>query len=538
MKNVLLKIFLSFLMSLLSGSAWGYTFSEFKDYISQKRSLYVISEDVDLGGEQLDLPFGKIVKFAGGSIYNGTLNVNNADIVSPSYQIFGKDLIVTGQFGNRQIYPEWFDDDLTNGLQKALDCAGETEVLAGNFTLTRPINIMNDGTKFTCLGNIKVADSCLSAINLGGNNMTNKIWKMTLNPKAYKDLNRVALSITDTLRDSYIELGEVVFDVVSGDTESRYAAFDIVKKSGHEPLVENNKFSFQLLNLDTPSQNGVCFNIQNACFCNNRIQGGRLEGATGIKIHGGKVSKNIFTNIGLEGITRSCLDLSGLEDNRFEYLRMSESFPNEKSIRLNKCRGNFFHFKSTLSEKDFQLSQNGINKVLASFNLFYNPDRDYGQHGINAAYTSGNDLFYSSISENSGSIKELTFDSKESCSQITDTLNYDDLCLYLHEDSSELRELTKTIRIKVAANRRVILDLKRGMSSIPLNQSMFILLDLEDDRISSFEILTDSNRQSAERDIIYAGRVPSGTYQLLWDVITDDGTDHKRWNPALFRISQ
>ena len=538
MKNVLSKILRAFLMSLLSGSAWGYTFSEFKDYISQKHSLYIISEDVDLGGEQLDLPFGKIVKFAGGSIYNGTLNVNDAVIVSPAYQIFGKNLIVTGQFGNRQIYPEWFDDDLTNGLQKALDCAGETEVLAGNFTLTRPINVMNDGTKFTCLGNIEVADSCLSAINLGGNNMTIKIWKMTLKPKAYKEVNRAALSITDTLRDSYIELGWVYYEAGKRESEGYCAAFEIVKNNNHEPLVENNKFSFQLLNLATASQNGVCFNIQNACFCNNRIQGGRLEGAAGIKIHGGKVSNNIFTNIGLEGITRCCLDLSGLEDNRFEYMRMSESFPKEKSIKLNKCSGNFFHFKSTLSDKDLQLSRNGINKISASFNLFYNPDWDYGQHGINAAYTSGNDLFYFSISENSGSIKELTFDSNESCSQITDTLNYDDLCLYLHEDSSELRELTKAIRIKVAANRRVILDLKRGMSSIPLNQSMFILLDLEDDRTSSFKILTDSNRQSAERDIIYAGCVPSGTYQLLWDVIADDGTDHKRWNPALLRISQ
>ena len=64
--------------------------------ISNTNTIFILQYDYDLNGGEITLPEGCILKFEGGSINNGTLNLNGA-VILDSYNRFRKtDLTVTG----------------------------------------------------------------------------------------------------------------------------------------------------------------------------------------------------------------------------------------------------------------------------------------------------------------------------------------------------------------------------------------------------------------------------------------------------------
>ena len=91
-------------------------------------TIYLIRYDFKLSSNVINIPSGCILHFDGGSIDDGTINMNNTDIISGNYKIFGDSLIITGLIiGSLNV--SWFGaigDGITNdsvSINKALDIA-------------------------------------------------------------------------------------------------------------------------------------------------------------------------------------------------------------------------------------------------------------------------------------------------------------------------------------------------------------------------------------------------------------------------------
>lgn len=75
-----------------------------KGMINQSNTIYEIRYDFDLNGVNLVLPEYSTLKFCGGSLKNGSLNLYRCNIQAPKhYQIFDNVIIYS-----TTIYPEWF----------------------------------------------------------------------------------------------------------------------------------------------------------------------------------------------------------------------------------------------------------------------------------------------------------------------------------------------------------------------------------------------------------------------------------------------
>lgn len=94
--------------------------------LTEPNTIYHIQYDYDLCGEKIILPEGCILKFEGGSFYNGTLCGNYTIISSLPYHIL-KNVKVEGTFNVEESYPEWLGavgngvHDDTEYLQQSLD---------------------------------------------------------------------------------------------------------------------------------------------------------------------------------------------------------------------------------------------------------------------------------------------------------------------------------------------------------------------------------------------------------------------------------
>lgn len=53
-----------------------------QDMINESNTIYIIREDYDLDGQGITIPENCILKFDGGSINNGTINYNDANIIN------------------------------------------------------------------------------------------------------------------------------------------------------------------------------------------------------------------------------------------------------------------------------------------------------------------------------------------------------------------------------------------------------------------------------------------------------------------------
>ena len=68
-----------------------------QDMISTENTRYIIKWDYDLQGASIEIPCNCMLSFEGGSFYNGTVNINGADIF-PNYDALAgtQNMIVTG----------------------------------------------------------------------------------------------------------------------------------------------------------------------------------------------------------------------------------------------------------------------------------------------------------------------------------------------------------------------------------------------------------------------------------------------------------
>ena len=72
------------------------------------RSIIKIAHNYNLNGEVISLPPNCVLCFSGGVISNGTLKGNFTCIDAPISVIFGKDIVLEGDWNVDYAYPEWF----------------------------------------------------------------------------------------------------------------------------------------------------------------------------------------------------------------------------------------------------------------------------------------------------------------------------------------------------------------------------------------------------------------------------------------------
>lgn len=95
-------------------------------------TCYVIMYDYDLGGETITVPEGCVLEFDGGSLKNGTIDLNGSKIEAGHYQIFGDGLDIVTEH-KREVYSSWFgmnnEEDCASKVEKALNTLKDCGVL-------------------------------------------------------------------------------------------------------------------------------------------------------------------------------------------------------------------------------------------------------------------------------------------------------------------------------------------------------------------------------------------------------------------------
>lgn len=76
-------------------------------------TIYVITYDYDLMGEEIEIPENCILDFEGGSFRNGALKGSRSRIISNKNIIFGEKIIIAGIWNVPVIYDSWFAFDCT-----------------------------------------------------------------------------------------------------------------------------------------------------------------------------------------------------------------------------------------------------------------------------------------------------------------------------------------------------------------------------------------------------------------------------------------
>ena len=101
-----------------------------QDMLLSENTVYVLEYDFDLNGQTITIPQNSVLKFEGGSLYNGTIKGQNTVIASTLNKIFDTDLELSGSFNIEAWYPEWFgavsgNDSImsTKAIQSALNAA-------------------------------------------------------------------------------------------------------------------------------------------------------------------------------------------------------------------------------------------------------------------------------------------------------------------------------------------------------------------------------------------------------------------------------
>lgn len=79
-----------------------------QDMISESNTVYKIRYDFDLNGEEINIKDKCVLSFVGGSLSNGTINLQNNTIEAPKYKIFDLGIIVKNSSSIQTAFPEWY----------------------------------------------------------------------------------------------------------------------------------------------------------------------------------------------------------------------------------------------------------------------------------------------------------------------------------------------------------------------------------------------------------------------------------------------
>ena len=358
-------------------------------------TIYVISDNVSLGGGTLQLSNGTCLKMMGGSISNGTIKGDGSIIDAPEYRIFYSNVKIAGNFANA--FPiEWWGAVASSSVDSApaINAAIQSMVINNMETtnLLEAVNLVAHGTEYhihsTILLNKKgtslhfdgdvVASGGVTAFDVSQHHISLKIKKLE---SELKETDTPVASCSGVL---------ISYNCYHSDFDI-HAMYNFGKGFNLCPRCKNNnnnndndkevagiqycKFTFQeLVNVENivfdldGTNNGKGLWINENQFFGGRV-GGRVGGSIngknsdyGIRFYGSHISNkeaekkgaydcvngNVFYSIGFEAVEHPIYGLWRWCNDQFHDLRMSESIGDEKYITLGNCESLRFSVKSDL----------------------------------------------------------------------------------------------------------------------------------------------------------------------------------------------
>lgn len=108
-----------------------------QDMINLPNTVYEVRYDFNLNGNTITIPDNCVLKFEGGSINNGTINLNYCNIDNTTNSIIINNCILEGYLNKQTIYSDWF-------YLNSNDC---TDTLSNIFKVSKGCKlILNEGT--------------------------------------------------------------------------------------------------------------------------------------------------------------------------------------------------------------------------------------------------------------------------------------------------------------------------------------------------------------------------------------------------------
>ena len=119
--------------------------------MNKPNTIYVIRYDYCLGGETIEVPEGCILKFEGGSLRNGTIVGNESSYIVSSENPIFSNLSVSGNWGNKNVFMDWFSDNTNNdffsaeNISNRIIFSNKEYVFYGNITPKAGTHIEGNG---------------------------------------------------------------------------------------------------------------------------------------------------------------------------------------------------------------------------------------------------------------------------------------------------------------------------------------------------------------------------------------------------------
>lgn len=104
-----------------------------QEMISIPNTIYEVRYDFDLGGKEIIIPTGCVLKFEGGSFRNGTLIGTNTDIKADSLSNLFNNIVIMGTWKVANIYSKWFDFDFTEKANNQVNLQNLCNLTSDNF---------------------------------------------------------------------------------------------------------------------------------------------------------------------------------------------------------------------------------------------------------------------------------------------------------------------------------------------------------------------------------------------------------------------
>ena len=120
-----------------------------QEMVSKENTIYIIQYDYDLNGQTITIPEGCVLRFNGGTLSNGNINLNYCNIDNTTNSIIINNCILEGYLNKQTVYSDWFylDSD---------DC---TDTLSNIFKISKGCKlILNEGTYNVSVKNLVGSD--------------------------------------------------------------------------------------------------------------------------------------------------------------------------------------------------------------------------------------------------------------------------------------------------------------------------------------------------------------------------------------------